>query len=150
MPPSKYPSTLKNEVLKLAKLSNIQGGLPPLMRGLPVLAILAGEIISKATNGSNIVEQTMLGPDETMLLGSPIAQVSMSTARKEREWIREGMKMMCMRCGKGGIESVASSENRSVQAVELSSIYLGREKPTGLQRCYYPGMVEWDRHPLGP
>src|SRR6478735_6905465 len=45
MSSNKSSQALRTEVSKLARLSNIQGGLPPLMRGLPVLAIMAGEAI---------------------------------------------------------------------------------------------------------
>ena len=150
MPPSKRPSSLKSEVSKLAKLSNLQGGLPPLMRGLPVLAILAGGVISKATNGSNIIEYQMLGADETVLLSSPITEVSATTAGKIKEWTRDGVKMMCSRCGKREMEDVASSQNRWLRAEELSSIYLDYNRHARLRRDCQPGMSEWDRHPQDP
>lgn len=90
-------SCLKTEVSKLAKLSNVQGGLPPLMRGLPVLAILAGEAVAKATDGRNPIEERMLGTDEVVSLQGPTQMLN--TANKE--WTRPGVREMCQRCEGG-------------------------------------------------
>lgn len=88
-------SCLKTEVAKLAKLSNVQGGLPPLMRGLPVLAILAGEAVAKATDSRNLIEERILGANEVVSLQGPTQ--TLSTTNKE--WTRPGGKEMCQRCG---------------------------------------------------
>ncbi|KAJ3537887.1 hypothetical protein NM208_g6143 [Fusarium decemcellulare] len=91
------PSSLfKNEVSKLAKLSNVQGGLPPIMRGLPVLAIMAGEVVAKATDGRNVIEERILGADEVVALASP-KQVTKPSV----EWMRPGVRMMCQKCDQG-------------------------------------------------
>lgn len=93
---SNSSSCLKTEVAKLAKLSNIQGGLPPLMRGLPVLAILAGEAVAKATDSRNLIEERMLGANDVVSLQGP---QTLSTTNKE--WTRPGVKEMCQRCESG-------------------------------------------------
>src|SRR5699024_4383966 len=92
----KTTTTLKTEDSKLAKLSNVQGSLPPIMRGLPVLAILAGEAADKAT-GSNKVEELMLGADEPSLLGVPPKKAPASTMTNA-DVARPGVKMMCQIC----------------------------------------------------
>ncbi|KAH6874686.1 hypothetical protein B0T10DRAFT_498311 [Thelonectria olida] len=98
MSSNKTSSSLKTEVSKLAKLSNIQGGLPPIMRSLPVLAILAGEAISKATDGRNAIEERMLGADEAIFLQSPPTQpLDMA---KSSDGARLGPRMMCQTCNK--------------------------------------------------
>ncbi|KAK7414845.1 hypothetical protein QQX98_006360 [Neonectria punicea] len=80
MSPNRTFPSLQTELSKAAKLSNVQAGLPPLIRGLPVLAILAGEAVAKATNGRNAVEERMLGFDEAVLLQAPTQQPSTTTA----------------------------------------------------------------------
>jgi hypothetical protein len=71
MPSSKLPLNLTTELSKCVKLSNIQNGLPPALRVLPVAAILAGGLISKVTKGDNPIERLVLGPDEMFLLKGP-------------------------------------------------------------------------------
>ncbi|KAF5566316.1 nwd1 [Fusarium napiforme] len=71
MSSNKSSQALRTEVSKIARLSNIQGGLPPLMRGLPVLAVMAGEAIAKTTNTKNMIEERLLGADEVFILQSP-------------------------------------------------------------------------------
>lgn len=93
----KSPS-LQTELSKLAKLSNVQGGLPPLMRGLPVLAILAGEVVAKATNGQNIIEERIIGADQAFALQAPGSQ----TPTTRHVWVRPGVEMMCQTCGQDG------------------------------------------------
>ncbi|RMJ07925.1 hypothetical protein BHE90_012502 [Fusarium euwallaceae] len=90
-------SCLKTEVSRLAKLSNIQGGLPPLMRGLPVLAILAGEAVAKATDSRNLIEERMFGTDEVVSLQGPTQTISTTN----KEWARPGVREMCQRCEGG-------------------------------------------------
>lgn len=55
------PLTLHVELAKIAKLSNIESGLPVLIRGLPAVAILAGAALAKATDGRNRIEERVLG-----------------------------------------------------------------------------------------
>ncbi|KAK2766769.1 hypothetical protein FQN54_006083 [Arachnomyces sp. PD_36] len=86
--PFDTPSTLKTEISKLAKRTNVQNGLPPSMRGLPVLAIMAGRAIAKATNGTNAIEDKMLGTDETVLLAGPIEKEQ--TSHKQEPEARTG------------------------------------------------------------
>lgn len=92
----KKSEILKTEVSKLARLSNVQGGLPPIMRGLPVLAILVGEAAAKTT-GKNNVEELILGTDESILLGDAPKQPPMWSG----DAARPGVKMMCRTCAEG-------------------------------------------------
>ncbi|KPM38041.1 hypothetical protein AK830_g8541 [Neonectria ditissima] len=97
MPPSRTFPSLQTELSKAAKLSNVQAGLPPLIRGLPVLAILAGEVVAKATNGQNAVEERILGFDEAVLLQAPTRQLSLT---ETHVWARPGIAEMCQMCNK--------------------------------------------------
>lgn len=96
MSSNKSSQALRTEVSKLARLSNIQGGLPPLMRGLPVLAIMAGEAIAKTTNTTNMIEERILGADEVFILQSP-QESTRSTAMNDIG--RPGVNLMCQTCG---------------------------------------------------
>ncbi|KAI0453501.1 hypothetical protein F5B21DRAFT_279214 [Xylaria acuta] len=99
MPFDNTHTSLKTELSKLAKKSNIQAGLPFILRGLPVAAILAGEAIAKVSGGSNRVEERMLGFDETVLLNMPTQIPSVGFTENRREYT-PGVMMMCMRCWK--------------------------------------------------
>jgi hypothetical protein len=147
MPYGKPPQSLKGELSKIARLSNVQGGLPPIMRGLPVLAILAGEVVSKATNGHNVVERRVLGVDETFLLGVPITEASATATEMKREGPRGGVKAMCRRCRNGEKGTVDPTQDRWLSAEHLCSIYLeSREQGHSPSGCY-PAMDGSDRHP---
>lgn len=61
-------SLLKAQLSKMAKLSNMQAGLPSVLRGAPVIAMAAGHVLAKATNGRNVVEERLLGAEDTILL----------------------------------------------------------------------------------
>ncbi|KAJ4122713.1 hypothetical protein NW768_010153 [Fusarium equiseti] len=98
MSSNKTSQALKAEVSKLARLSNVQGGLPPLMRGLPVIALMAGEAISKATNGQNLIEERILGTDEAVVLQAP-PTATITTGVAAGELGRPGVSMMCQTCG---------------------------------------------------
>lgn len=109
MPANKIPPSLRAEVSKLARLSHVQNGLPPAMRALPLVAIALGEAISRATkNPTNLIEERMLGPDETFQLGGPSVERTVTVggtahghqpAGRGPEG-REGVAMMCVRCAK--------------------------------------------------
>ena len=99
-------TSLKAEVSKAAKLSNIQGGLPSIMRGLPVIAILAGETFARVTNGHNKVEERMLGADEAIVLGDPPRQ---SSSGVHADIARPGIEMMCQRCAMNDMKSIKIS-----------------------------------------
>ncbi|PGH17499.1 hypothetical protein AJ79_01099 [Helicocarpus griseus UAMH5409] len=66
-------SLLKAEASKLAKRSNVQNGLPPSMRAIPLIAVGAGSMISKAIGGPNVVEGKLLGSseEERIVLAGP-------------------------------------------------------------------------------
>jgi hypothetical protein len=74
--PSSSSQTLKAQLRLVAKLGNVQSGLPPILRPLPAIAILTGTAISKLTGGDNVIENRILGPDEdeTMQLAAPKAE----------------------------------------------------------------------------
>ncbi|RBR07102.1 uncharacterized protein FIESC28_10819 [Fusarium coffeatum] len=98
MSSNKTSQALKAEVSKLARLSNVQGGLPPLMRGLPVITLMAGEAISKATNGQNLIEERLLGADEAVVLQAP-STATITTGVATGGLSRPGVSMMCQTCG---------------------------------------------------
>lgn len=98
---SKPLSSLKTEVSKLARLSNVQSGLPFILRGAPVIAILAGEAIAKATDGRNAIEERILGPEKAIELEPPRRQAR-ETLISTCQWGSRGAEMMCVRCRDGG------------------------------------------------
>ena len=104
MPIKKTPTSLKSEVAKLAKLTNIQNGLPPTLRAVPALAIFAGEIISKAVGGANVVEERMLGVDETKIysLKAPSAESRAMGTEGGEETEKKGLS--CAKGKKNGLE----------------------------------------------
>ena len=97
---SKPLSSLKTEVSKLARLSNVQNGLPFILRGAPVIAILAGDAIAKATNGRNAIEERILGPEKAIELDPPRRQTR-ETVMLTYQWGSRGAEMMCVRCRDG-------------------------------------------------
>lgn len=114
--------SLSAEVAKLAKLSHIQNGLPGAMRGLPVLAILAGEVVSKVTMGPNIVEERLLGVGDVFLLNPPREKGSVGLVQREKEGVRDGILMMCQRCRSGPERDhmVTKETARMVSALGMS------------------------------
>ncbi|PGH32173.1 hypothetical protein GX50_05072 [[Emmonsia] crescens] len=63
---------IKAEASKLVKRSNIQNGLPPSMRAIPLIAIGVGSVASRYLGSStNLVEDKLLGSKETILLQGP-------------------------------------------------------------------------------
>lgn len=95
-----YNSTsLASEVSKSAKLRNIQGGLPPVLRLLPVVAIMAGEAVAEATDGRNAIEERMFGADEVTHLAAPRQQSPETTT--SMDMARPGVSMMCHVCSQG-------------------------------------------------
>jgi hypothetical protein len=69
---------IAKEVAKLARLSNVQNGLPPSMRALPVAAIVAGGVITKLTGIPNGIEERMLGTSDMIALEKPVERDSKS------------------------------------------------------------------------
>ncbi|KAF7586599.1 hypothetical protein BBP40_008626 [Aspergillus hancockii] len=78
MPQKKLPIDLAVELSRVAKTTNVKNGLAGSMRALPVIAILAGSAISKATGGDNFIEKRILGAGETILLQNPDKGASVS------------------------------------------------------------------------
>jgi hypothetical protein len=114
----KPPPSLTAQLSKIAKLSNVQNGLPLLLRGAPVVAIAAGQLLAKATNGRNAVEERLLGTEDTILLG---AIESSAQAKASKDLVplmgREGIKQMCTVCQR----RVRSTEEIT-GLVEMSSL----------------------------
>jgi hypothetical protein len=113
--------SLAAEVAKLAKLSHVQNSLPGAARSLPVVAILAGEIISKATKGRNLVEEHLLGVDETFLLTPPVVKRPTVTMESGHDDIREGILMMCGRCWSHSGRRAAATHYSEEMASKLVS-----------------------------
>lgn len=90
MPFDNTPLSLKTELSKLARMSNIQAGLPITLRILPVAAVLAGGAIAKVSGGSNHVEERMLGFDETILLSVPDQNASVGFTENKGEYTQRG------------------------------------------------------------
>ncbi|KAL3443320.1 hypothetical protein BJX65DRAFT_200285 [Aspergillus insuetus] len=63
---------IAKEFARLARLSNVQNGLPPSMRALPVAAIVAGGVITKLTGMSNGIEERMSGTSDMIALEKPV------------------------------------------------------------------------------
>lgn len=76
------------------------------MRGLPVIAILAGETFARVTNGHNRVEERMLGADEAILLGDPPRQ---SSSGIHADIARPGVEMMCQRCTQNNMKNIITN-----------------------------------------
>jgi hypothetical protein len=72
---------IAKEVARLARLSNVQNGLPPSMRALPVAAIVAGGVIAKLTGISNGIEERMLGTSDMIALDKPVETDSESRSK---------------------------------------------------------------------
>ncbi|RDW85379.1 hypothetical protein BP5796_03704 [Coleophoma crateriformis] len=62
-------SQLAHEISKVAKLGNVQNGLPGAMRAIPVAAIVAGNVYAKmvAKDGENMVEKALLKDDGAIM-----------------------------------------------------------------------------------
>ncbi|KAJ5627986.1 hypothetical protein N7490_010214 [Penicillium lividum] len=74
MPHQTTLTTLKTGLSKLAKLKSTQAAVPPILKGLPAMAILAGGVIAKVTNSENFIERQILGKpsnDESIALPEP-------------------------------------------------------------------------------
>ncbi|KAJ5904261.1 hypothetical protein N7504_006644 [Penicillium tannophilum] len=71
---------LRNSLSKLAKFNRAQAVLPPAMRGALPMAIVAGGIIAKVTNGDNFIERQVLGmpskEDDCIALPEPKKELS--------------------------------------------------------------------------
>ena len=99
MPPSKVGISLTTELSKAAKLGHVQGGLPGAARFLPVIAIAAGEVIAKATKGPNVIEERLLGPDDTYFLNAPATNMSrLADGRANGLPATCGPRIMCTKC----------------------------------------------------
>ncbi|KJZ76343.1 hypothetical protein HIM_04425 [Hirsutella minnesotensis 3608] len=74
-------TALKGELSKLAKLSCIESGLPPILRAAPAIAIAAGAAIATATAGRNVVEERLLGSDNAIALANPSSRAVPAVSR---------------------------------------------------------------------
>ncbi|KAJ5752887.1 hypothetical protein N7520_009804 [Penicillium odoratum] len=74
MPHQTTLTTLKTGLSKLAMLKSSQAAVPPILKGLPAMAIVAGGVIAQVTNGENFIERQILGKpsnDECIALPEP-------------------------------------------------------------------------------
>ncbi|KAJ5987274.1 hypothetical protein N7451_011639 [Penicillium sp. IBT 35674x] len=66
---------LKDFLSRIAKFNRAQATLPPAMRGVLPMAIVAGAVIAKVTNGNNLIERHVLGKpsmeDDSIALPEP-------------------------------------------------------------------------------
>ncbi|KAI0522077.1 hypothetical protein F5B22DRAFT_592720 [Xylaria bambusicola] len=130
---------LKTELTKLAKLSNIEAGLPLIIRGLPAIAIVAGAAIARASGDTNHIEERLLGPDETILLNMPSQSLSESHTIKNRQCIHLGVMMMCYRCGN---TSTASFFAPKLSDWGRNKDELDNREPLG-KHSRQRGMIPW-------
>ncbi|KAK8085217.1 hypothetical protein PG997_006488 [Apiospora hydei] len=73
MPPFKAQHDLAAELLKTAKIRDMEAALPIMTRWAPRAALAAGDTLAKVNGGGpNPFEKRMLGPAETILLGAPL------------------------------------------------------------------------------
>lgn len=94
----KVAPTLTSELLKAARLGNIQNGLPPILKAAPTVAILAGSIVAHATGGPNLAEERLLGATEGVIsLGEPVKVMGLRSGA--RVGGSEGVRRMCLSCG---------------------------------------------------
>lgn len=108
----KPPASLQAELAKMAKLSAMESRLPILIRGAPVAAILAGELLAKATDGRNRIEERLLGDDNVVMLGESQAQSTTrravhSHSHRHTGPQSHGARILCMLCN--GNQSTSQS-----------------------------------------
>ncbi|KAH8174994.1 hypothetical protein LIA77_06413 [Sarocladium implicatum] len=106
----KSPASLTSELLKASRLGNIQGGLPPILKAAPAIAIVAGVVVSKATGANtNFMEERMLGAtDGVIALAEPegsIRREAHGAQVASAAYSRAGVSMMCARCQGLGLRS---------------------------------------------
>ena len=120
MPFDKPRLSLGAEVAKLAKLSHVENALPGALRGLPAVAILAGEALSKVTKGRNIVEERLLGADEVVLIAPPRKQSPVVSVERARD----GVLMMCEKCrgNRGGYWGHSTITEQQVQVLAVMAL----------------------------
>lgn len=79
---------LKNFLSKLAKFNKAQAALPPAMRGVLPMAVVAGSVIAKVTNGDNFIERQVLGKpsveDDSIALPEPEKELPDQSATKTK------------------------------------------------------------------
>ncbi|OAR00841.1 hypothetical protein LLEC1_06861 [Akanthomyces lecanii] len=104
MPWGQKPSvSLQAELAKMAKLSAMESGLPILIRGAPVAAVLAGELFAKATDGRNRIEERLLGDNNVVMLGESRAHSTgrmavQSNSHGHTGPQSHGARLLCMLC----------------------------------------------------
>lgn len=118
--------SLASELLKTARLGNIQSGLPPILKAAPAIALFGGALVAKATGRANVVEERMLGSAEGVIsLGDPgMARSQEGNARFCGEVRREGVMRMCVRCG--GLGLSIESESDALELMRRKGLVMRR------------------------
>jgi hypothetical protein len=136
MSPRTTQPSLGTEISRLARLGNLQSGVPPVLRVLPVIAIAAGEAASRITGHSNKIEEHLIGPDGTTIL----LQGPGSTKKLLPTWHvhgRSGVMTMCLTCHPAWRAdlSTAAARELGVEYIGLSSLLTTQTYPDrNLQR----------------
>lgn len=127
---NKASASLTRELLRASRLGNVQGGLPPILKVAPAIAIAAGSVISKATGSHvNLVEESMLGStDGVIALEGPQGSARMGgkgPQAADRQLARDGVSMMCARCQGVGFEREAMNGYETWKAMSSMNIVKG-------------------------
>lgn len=101
----KAPMPLQVELTRMAKLSAMESGLPILIRGAPVAALFAGQILARATDGRNRIEEKLFGGENVVMLGE--SQALGTGVRQDLQVPHRGgpsshgAQALCMLCNNG-------------------------------------------------
>ena len=91
------------------------------MRGLPVIALMAGEAISKATNGQNLIEERLLGAHEAVVLQAP-STATITTGVAAGTLGRPGGSIICQTCGVKMNTSHGLNSSRTLEAQVILTV----------------------------
>ena len=119
MRPSSPLLSLKGELSKLARLTNVQSGLPPILKVAPVIAIAVAQRLPKTADGRNFIEDRILGTSEAIFLSSPV--ITESRVKANRFGIRAGVQSMCNLCNSDMQLERSRQILRSLQSTGLYS-----------------------------
>lgn len=133
-------ASLTAEIAKAAKLGSVQAALPPLLRGAPTIAIIAGATIAKVTGGSNLMEERLLGSREGVITLTGRDRLSGYVIGAL------GPKALCRTCGFGLPEAECEDVTRSsvVPSMKMSFTLTGtpvRSNSSGRDRGLRPSSV---------
>lgn len=121
---------LKGELSKLARLTNVQSGLPPILKVAPVIAIAVAQRLPKTADGRNLIEDRLLGTSEAIFLSSPVT--TESRIKINHSGTRAGVQSMCNLCNSGMQLEWSRQIPRSLQSTGLHADWW--HKDANLQR----------------